>query len=308
MESDGIFTFRRARPDDKEQVSRLCAKIWEGDDYIPRCFDEWVADQDGELSLCFVGEDLAGISKLSWMGPGDAWLEGLRKDPDLTVKGVGAALSKRYLTRLAHKESLRSIRFSTYFANHASIKLNEGMGFQRIATASFKEMDADAMKQRLQEPPTGDPRISMIRDAATALAFVQSSGWFGDFIHQAWRSYPWSENFFIHRYLEPGHCLGLLDNGQLKAMAVSLIDPMKGEGSLPFFDAVDAASAEALLETVERRLAHAGVPTAAAIIPPGGTRANGFLSALGWHTWEQEEDYFVYEFPLELLSRYRTVP
>ena len=305
MESDGTFTFRRARPEDKAMVSHLCSKIWEGDDYIPRCFDEWVADPEGELTLCFTGEDLAGLSKLTWLAPGEAWLEGLRKDPDLPVKGLGTALCKRYLSRLARTEGLRSIRFSTYFDNQASIKLNESLGFQRIATASLKEMRPETMQQRSGESYKADPRIVTVRDAAVALPFVRASGWFGSFIHQAWRSYPWSEELFIHRYLVPGHCLGFFDDGRLQAMAAFLIDPTKGEGSLPFFDAEDSHVAKILLEAIERRLAQAGAPYAAAIVPPGGSRANDLLSALGWPSWEQEGDYFVYEFPLDRLKEYR---
>lgn len=305
MESDGVFTFRRALPSDKAQVSALCAKIWEGDDYLPRCYDEWVADQAGELALCFAEDRLAGISKLTWLAPGEAWLEGLRKDPDLNVKGVGAALCRRYLTRLAGEPGLRSIRFSTYFANHASIKLNEALGFRCIATASFKDLPGEVLKQRSLEPLAEDPCVRPVTDPAAALAFVRASGWFGTFIHQAWRSYPWSEELFVQRYVEPGHCTGLFAENKLQALAAALIDPTKGEGSLPFFDAADEASGTRLLDHLEHRFAQQGAPCAAAMVPAGGARARALLDARGWKTWEREEDYWVYEFPLERLQDYR---
>ncbi len=62
---ESTLTFRRARPEDKEMVLLLCSKIWEGDDYMPRVFDNWVSDLEGELALCFAGGKLAGISKLT---------------------------------------------------------------------------------------------------------------------------------------------------------------------------------------------------------------------------------------------------
>lgn len=306
MESDGVFTFRRAQPSDKDQVSALCAKIWDGDDYLPRCFDEWVADAEGELGLCFFGEALAGISKLTWLAPGEAWLEGLRKDPDLNVKGVGAALCRRYLRRLAREPELRSIRFSTYFQNHASIRLNEALGFQCIATASSKELPAELVAERISGSSMEDADLATVTDPVTALAFVRASNWFGDFIHQAWRSYPWSEELFVRRYVEPGHCLGLKLNGGLRAMAVALVDPTKREGALPFFDALDDESGRRLLVQVEQRLARQGAPCSAAMVPAGGERAKRLLDAQGWKTWEREEDYLVYEFPLERLEGYRT--
>ena len=299
MESDGILRFRRALPSDKSAVETLCAKIWDGEDYLPHCFDEWVADQEGELTLCFVEDQLAGLSKLTWLCPGEAWLEGLRKDPDLAVKGIGAALCRRYLQRLAHSEGIRSIRFSTYFQNQASIKLNEALGFECLATASLKALPPEALKKRRFEKVAQDPRVMVVRDADLAMPFIRAAGWFGPFIHQAWRSYPWSERLFRERYLEPGHCLGLLEQGRLKALAASFVDPTKGEGTMPFFDAEDLSCAAAVLTAVEYRL------EASALVPAGGTRALRLLDTLGWRSREREDDYLVYELPLEKLAAHR---
>ena len=308
MAPESPLTFRRARPGDRERVAQLCAKIWEGGDYVPRCFDEWVADAAGEFTLCFTGDQLAGLSKLTWLAPGEAWLEGLRKDPDLPVKGVGSALCRRYLEHLASSPDLRSVRFSTYFSNLASIKLNEAMGFTCIATASFKEMRPEALQRRAQEPAGRDPRLVPVRDAAQALAFIRASGWFGPFLHQAWRSYPWSEDLFVERYLRAGHCLGVVEQGRLKALAACLVDPVKGEGALPFFDAEDPEAAALLLAAIEHRFAQEGVPAAAAIVPPGGVRACRHLDTLGWGSWEREEDYLIYELPLARLADYVSRP
>ena len=43
-----------------------------------------------------------------------------------------------------------------------------------------------------------------------------------------------------------------------------------------------------------------------AMVPTGGGRAKRLLDAQGWKTWEREEDYLVYAFPLERLEAYRT--
>ena len=303
---DGILSFRRALPADKAAVEALCAKIWEGDDYVPRCFDDWAADTAGELTLCFAGERLAGLSKLSWQGPGEAWLEGLRKDPDVPVKGVGKALCQRYLRRLAETEGLKSVRFSTYFQNHASIRLNEALGFRVVATASLKVLEGEALARRRAEPSDPDPRLSVLRDPEAVLAFVRASGWFGPFIHQSWHSYPWAEAFFTERYVAPGHCLGLVEGGRIRALAAFLVQPIKDVGTLPFFDAEDEASAGTLLAEVERRLARQGVPEAGILIPPGGARAKTLVQSLGWQSMEREDDYLVYELPLACLAGYRS--
>lgn len=305
MTSQDAFTFRRALPSDKEAVTALCAKIWDGYDYVPRCFDAWAADQEGEFTLCFAGGQLAGVSKLTWLVPGTAWLEGLRKDPDTPVKGVGTALCRHYLQRLAHTGGLEHVRFSTYFANHASIRLNEALGFEHIATASKKCIGPTILDQRRQEATPEDPRVVEVREGALAFPFIRASGWFGPFIHQSWRSYGWSEAFFKNRYLDRGHCLGLVEDGRLKALAAACVDPCKGVGGMPFFDAEDPASAAILLAEVERRFAQEGVVEADAIVPQGIERALRLLDLLGWQSEEQEEDYFLYELPLEKLAAYR---
>ena len=305
MENADPFRFRRALPMDKAAVEALCARIWDGDDYVPRCFDAWAADEAGELALCFAGDRLAGIAKLTWLAPGEAWLEGLRKDPDLPVKGVGTALCRHMLARLARTEGLRTIRFSTYFQNHASIKLNEALGFRRIATASVKSLEREPLRRFRESGHATDPRVCEVREADPALAFVRASSWFGPFIHQAWRSYPWTEDLFVRRYVEPGNVLGLVEAGRLKALAAVLVEPDKGDGALPFFDAEDEASARPLLDEAARRLGAQGAPWASAIVPPGGARACRLLDACGWHSEEREEDYLVYEFPLDRLREYR---
>jgi len=297
------FEFRRALPSDKDAVLGLCAKIWEGTDYIPRCFDAWVADRDGELALCLLGDRLVGLAKLTWFGPGEAWLEGLRKDPDSGASGVGRALCTRFLARLATEPGLRYVRFSTYRGNAASIRLNEALGFRVVARASVKELQHEAFEAAPSPAPRSD-LVSVVRDPGLALPFVRASGWFGPFLHECWRSYPWSEERFVERYLKPGRCLGLVENGRLRALAACLVHEEKGEGVLSFFDAEDWSSAAILLRAVKDRLRAEGAPYADAVVPPGGTRALSLLDACGWRSWDYEDDYLVYELPLERLSAY----
>jgi ribosomal protein S18 acetylase RimI-like enzyme len=303
------FEFRGAIPSDKDAVLALCAKIWEGDDYIPMSFDSWVADRSGELALCLADGKIVGLARLSWLGPGEAWLEGLRKDPDAGVTGVGTALCRRFLRRLATARPddppLRYVRFSTYAGNAASIRLNEALGFREIARASVKDLDrATLHNPAIRSRPERSSLVSVVRDPALALPFVRASGWFGPLIHECWRSYPWSEEFFVERYLKAGRCLGLVEDGRLRALAACLVHEEKGEGTLPFFDAEDWASAAVLLGAVADRLRGEGAPYIDAIVPPGGKRALRLLDACGWRSWEYEGDYLVYELPLEILERY----
>jgi len=314
MTSDG-FTFRRATPDDREAVFALCAKIWEGDDYIPTCYDRWVADAEGELALCFAAgapgvaavnapqEDsrLVGLAKLTWLGPGEAWLEGLRKDPDCGLHGVGKALCGRFLSQLsplAREGRLRSIRFSTYFSNAESIALNSSLGFREVARASMLHCES------APRPADSYADVETLRDSAELLRFVADSGWFKPCpcIHEAWKSYAFSEGRFIERYLSAGSCLGVRRDGRLVAAIARRVNAEKAVGSIAFLHAEDDDAAAGLLAEASAFFAAAGTGETECILPPGQDEALAQLRAAGFDSWERLEDYILYEYPLGNLA------
>lgn len=122
---------RRARPADKGAVNALSAHIWEGEDYIPYTFDEWVADPEGRFSLAFEGNTLLGFAKLSRLGPEEWWLEGLRVHPEQRGQGIARYLHQHMN---AHANTLGPgvLRFATNADNTAVHHLAESSGFRRI--------------------------------------------------------------------------------------------------------------------------------------------------------------------------------
>jgi GNAT superfamily N-acetyltransferase len=96
------FTLRPAEPHDKAAIAALSAQIWEGEDYLARLFDNWVAQQRGRFILAFDGEELAGCNKLTELGPGEWWMEGLRVAPAWRGQGI-ARLLHEIIVRLANE-------------------------------------------------------------------------------------------------------------------------------------------------------------------------------------------------------------
>ena len=115
------FRFRPLVSADRGDVLAISAKIWDGDDYVPSSFDAWISDPDGVFNGCFLGDRLVGFGRVGFVAPGHAWLEGLRKDPDAGVSGVGRALCLEGLRFLSGMDGLRSIRFSAYAHNPEKI-------------------------------------------------------------------------------------------------------------------------------------------------------------------------------------------
>jgi GNAT superfamily N-acetyltransferase len=108
---------RPALPGDTRPVLEFTKQIWDGGDYVPLVWADWLADPDGLLAAAEYGGRCVGIGKLSLPAPDQWWLEGLRVDPDYEGRGIGS-------------------RLHDYLLNHW---LAHGGGVVRLLTASYRE-------------------------------------------------------------------------------------------------------------------------------------------------------------------------
>ena len=125
---------------DRENVLEVVKDIWEGEDYIPTIFNSWVSDSDCHFMGMWKDEALVGVANLRRLSPTVGWLEGMRIKPELQGKGYGRELAEEMM-RLARNEGLEELYFSTYFDNLASIKINESLGFSRVAVFTNLELE-----------------------------------------------------------------------------------------------------------------------------------------------------------------------
>ncbi len=317
-----MFSVRRMRPDDKPAILEIASRIWDGSDYLPGAFDEWVRDSTGEFAAVLLDGKVAGCGKLTFLTGTDAWLEGLRKDPRITETGLARAVALRFLSMLARRKDLTSIRFSTYVKNAASIVTNERLGFRPRAVLSAKSwrgsrslLAGPAARARAAQSAAGI-EVRTLRDEPAILAFLRRSGYFmatQELIAEGWRVYPWSEARFIERYVRAGACRGVLGNGGLAGVAAWTIGRRPGRtgAKLVCLDAVDDDKAGALLDDVFRGLSE--TPGASADgtetceiewMLPAGERFRTWCASRGLVSEEQENDFLVYELPLDLLGSF----
>lgn len=83
---------RPALPKDTQDVMHLTSLIWEGEDYVPHVWKEWLSDYEGTLAVAEYGGRVVGLGKLSLLAPGQWWLEGLRVHPEFQGRGFGIHL------------------------------------------------------------------------------------------------------------------------------------------------------------------------------------------------------------------------
>lgn len=305
------FEIRPMRPGDKPAIVEIASRIWDGTDYLPFVFDDWLADADGEFAAATLDGRVVGCGKLSFLAPGHAWLEGLRKDPAVAEGGLADEVTRYFLRRLAVRSGLASVRFATYVFNERSIVANERLGFERRHVLSCKAW----ARKRSEAEATACPEAGLVvtvDDPVEAIRFVEAGGRLaasGGLVCEGWKAFPWSPAWFAHRYVAAGRCLGVRagGDGALTGLAAFAHDTRypKTYVKLAFLDALDRESAEALVDAVVGYVKHhaADENEIEAILPPGA-RVAPWIAGRGFASWEREEDFFVYELPLDRLAAF----
>ncbi len=310
-----MFQVRRMTAADKPAMMEISSLIWEGHDYLPSVFDAWVADREGEFAAILLGDRLVGCGKLTFLTPADAWLEGLRKDPRVKEKGLAVFVTRYFLARLADRGGLASVRFSTYLTNAASRDANERLGFSVRARLSLKAWEGKAGQPaplKVGDGPGVGATVETVRDAAAVLEFFGRQGYFtamSGLLVDGWKVHPFSPATLAERYIAAGRCRGLIVGGEIRAALIEspAFETRRTAARIVALDSVDDRGAFLLLDDQRARFL--------AALPPGNTlemewmvprvpRLKEWCAAWGLASWEQEDDYFVYELPLDLLPRF----
>jgi GNAT superfamily N-acetyltransferase len=128
-------TCRPALPQDTGDVLELTKTIWEGHDYVPRVWEEWLADPEGLLAVAEYAGHVVGISKLSRLTSDEWWLEGLRVHPKYQGQGIAAHLHD-YLLDYWQRKAGGVIRLATASFNSKVHQMCERRGFRKVLEVS----------------------------------------------------------------------------------------------------------------------------------------------------------------------------
>ena len=285
---------RRIKKQDKQRVLEISSQIWEGDDYISQVFDEWVKD-DGVFAGLWENDILIGFGKLTFLTPTDIWLEGLRKDDNSGAKKVGEKLSKYYMEFLKGRK-INSIRFSTYFGNTASIKLNEKLGFQKILELSLKTKAVKSQLGGISGKLTKDIDFQTLRIFVEKSKYLKASN---SFIYKGWVVHKYSEEL-LNEYYEKGNYLVWHENDEIKGCAlwsdvhykdvfwVSLLEVANEAIFIDFLNYFNYFSDKYEKSEIE------------ILIPD--PQLLEYCNKHGFVSWDQENDFYLYELPKQLIT------
>ncbi|HAF08993.1 MAG TPA: hypothetical protein DCK98_02785, partial [Chloroflexi bacterium] len=117
------------RPSDRKRVVEITRDIWNGHDYVPRVFDDWVSDAGAAFQAIELDGVVVGLQRLRPYSSGLIWYEGLRVASTHRRQGLARTMMQSAVAE-AREQSFREMRLAT--GNPAAAKLFEELGFKRI--------------------------------------------------------------------------------------------------------------------------------------------------------------------------------
>lgn len=176
---------RPCRKNDISAVRKLVSGIWDGNDYLPLYFSDWV--DDGNFYAIEHNGRIAGTGKITLLPGKTAWLEGLRIDPALQGHGLGKELAGFIFSRaldLQKRGKVRFIEFSTYYLNDRSIGIS--------AKAGFRTMESFYILAKEKDKGSIHPVKSDISGADLKYSNYIPAGW--KFLHRTHGYLKWLNN------------------------------------------------------------------------------------------------------------------
>jgi GNAT superfamily N-acetyltransferase len=123
---------RRLRFSDRNDVLEISRHVWDGHDYVPSVFEQWLKDENSYFYGVEVDDRIVAFGNLRLIeNKRTGWMEGLRVHPDFRGRGYANDLT-RFLIRKGEDLGVNRLRYTTGENNAASLKLASNAGFSRL--------------------------------------------------------------------------------------------------------------------------------------------------------------------------------
>lgn len=129
MSRGGDPLMRPVRPADRERVIELTRDIWDGHDYLPRVFDDWVSDSSAAFQAMELDGVVVALQRSRPYAAGLVWYEGLRVASTHRRQGLARTMLRSAIAE-AREQGFLEMRLAT--GNPSAVQLFEELGFERI--------------------------------------------------------------------------------------------------------------------------------------------------------------------------------
>ena len=287
---------------DKKEVLRISSQIWEGEDYISEVFDEWTKSEDSIFAGYWENDKLIGFGRMRYLTSTDIWLEALRKDPQTKIRGVGNKIALYFMDQLKW-EKIDSIRFSTYFDNITSIKLNEKLGFKKILTLSLKELELSDVNVKQQSSKLfSNIEFNKIEKYIRNTTYLKGSN---NFIAIGWVVQSYSKKL-IKTIHEKQHYAVYLENKKINGVVLYSKDVYK---KILWINAIEAEREPVFNELINfaMNVAKQNNCNKIQLLVPNDTNLMNQVNKIGFKSWEQNDDLLLFEMPRNLIKHITSV-
>jgi len=221
---------RPALQKDTNDMLELTSRIWEGNDYIPGVWADWLADTDGFLAVAEYDGRVVGISMLECFQPGEWYLAGLRVHPDIQGQGVAARLNDYMLDYWQRRYGRGVIRLATH--NDKVKHMCDRAGFISVGEFTF------FIAPSLSEPVETFTPLS-IDQVGQAILLVEKSVVFDWHARLYGHGWSWSD-------LQPKYIISAIEHGRAWLWQDGLGVLVTGEdtdenGTVPLIELVGCA-------------------------------------------------------------------
>ncbi|MDA3885561.1 MAG: GNAT family N-acetyltransferase [Candidatus Delongbacteria bacterium] len=292
-----MLKVRKLTLKDKKRAIEITKDIWDGDDYIPRVFDKWVNDKDGEF-IAAIDEKgkVIGFEKLTMVSKHDAWIEGLRKDLKSNVKGVGIFLTNYFLGKLSKNKNIRTIRFSTYIYNVESINLFQKIGFRIIEKRDHKSLFLPKLKFVPKYKGNRTEEFSDNEVVWNHFKKVRPAKYFKNGICVNWVVKPFTKEIIYEEFVKKDGCLVIKDKNGIQALCLYFLKDT--DLFIGYFYSSSPNYALEILKKIKQIAYKNKKFEINSVIPKYDKKWHDNFKQFGFISWETENDFLLFDKPV----------
>ncbi len=172
MKNQLEVVIRAARPEDTPDVMELTSHIWDGEDYVPQVWADWLQDAHGCLLAAEYEGRVVGLAKLSESTPEDWWMQGLRVHPEFEGHGIASRLNNAIL-HFWQEHGRGAVRLSTHVDRFPVHHMCERTGFIKVGEYTY--FQAPAFNDCAAKDCGPDFQDVSLEEAPQALTYAQNS-------------------------------------------------------------------------------------------------------------------------------------
>ncbi len=173
---------------DKPFIDEICKNIWNGRDYLPAVWNNWLADDNGRFIIAELNGNVVGVYHL-YNFNSDSWIEALRIKETHRRHGVANYLVQDAIDRSG---SFNNLSLVTSIENIASLNLFKKFEFKEKLHTNYMSINPDNIQE--SSNLTG---IQIIDNSDELLSIIRNHSIDKKFIPLWWRWWSLNENALL---------------------------------------------------------------------------------------------------------------